>query len=126
MELYLKYWQAPGRDITQYDRRSEPGDFRRRSSRADLSSSINLDKSCDCAMMLYRPGEERKGVIGRQGGREGGRAMSDLCFVLLEAFTPRSARPQHQPRRSSLHSALVCSVEPVLCNWMVHSSKASK
>ena len=64
VEMYLKYWQAPGRGSKQYDRRSDPGDFRHPgSNRADLTSSINLDKSCDCEYMLYRPGTWFLGVF---------------------------------------------------------------
>ncbi|GAX74175.1 hypothetical protein CEUSTIGMA_g1624.t1 [Chlamydomonas eustigma] len=63
LEMYFKYWQAPGRHVTQFDRRSDPGDFRRRSNSADLSSSLNLDKSCDCSTMLYRPGVWFLGVF---------------------------------------------------------------
>lgn len=53
VELYLKYWQAPGRAASQYDVRADPGDFiRRRDVRADLSSSVSLNSS-DPA---YKPG----------------------------------------------------------------------
>jgi len=64
VEMYLKFWQTPGRDSKQYDRRSNPGDFRHPGShRADLSSSVSLDKSCDCEYMLYRPGTWFLGVF---------------------------------------------------------------
>lgn len=54
MELYLRYWQAPGRAVSSYDLRSDPGDFRRvGASTADLASSIRLDSDHHA----YRPGE---------------------------------------------------------------------
>jgi hypothetical protein len=54
VELFLKYWQAPGREIGQFDLRSLPGDFRR-TSRADLSSGVKLSSESDA----YKPGEAR-------------------------------------------------------------------
>lgn len=54
VELYLRYWQAPGRAVSSYDLRSYPGDFRRvGASTADLASSIRLDSDHHA----YRPGE---------------------------------------------------------------------
>eukprot|EP00195_Chlamydomonas_chlamydogama_P005704 CAMPEP_0202899682 /NCGR_PEP_ID=MMETSP1392-20130828/7853_1 /ASSEMBLY_ACC=CAM_ASM_000868 /TAXON_ID=225041 /ORGANISM="Chlamydomonas chlamydogama, Strain SAG 11-48b" /LENGTH=664 /DNA_ID=CAMNT_0049585931 /DNA_START=266 /DNA_END=2260 /DNA_ORIENTATION=- len=63
LELYLAYWQPPGRQVGQYDLRSDPGDFRRR-TRVDLSSGLNLPSSS----ALYKPGTWFLGayVVGDQ------------------------------------------------------------
>eukprot|EP00798_Chlamydomonas_sp_ICE-L_P021542 gene21542-28534_t len=52
LELYVKFWQPPGRQTVQYDARSDPGDFRSSATSADLSSGVQLSHT-DAS---FRPG----------------------------------------------------------------------